>query len=206
MRERRRLRRLTKSFYSRDALSVAKDLIGCLFVRETKRGRAGVRLVEVEAYRGRIDPGSHGHRGPTERTRVMYGPPGYLYVYFSYGMHWCANIVCASEGVCEAVLLRAGEPLLGLDAIRRNRPGIKNDRLLAAGPARLAKALGIDRRHNGASLLRGGEFWCAEDPDTDKLRASEVSQTVRIGLGAGKGAEIPWRFVVPNNPYTSRRQ
>jgi DNA-3-methyladenine glycosylase len=200
------LRRLVRSFYARDALSVAKDLIGCIFVHETAEGRIGVRLVEVEAYRGRIDPGSHGYRGVTERTRVMYGPPGYLYVYLSYGMHWCANIVCASEGECEAVLLRAGEPVIGIERMRTNRPAITNDRLLAAGPARLAQALGIDKSCNGASLLRGGELWCAEDADTSRFRAGEVAQTVRIGLGVGKGEDIPWRFVVPGHPHASRRK
>lgn len=199
------MKRFTKQFFARDALSVAEDLIGSLFVRETDEGRVGVRLVEVEAYRGRIDPGSHGHRGVTERTRVMYGPAGRLYVYFSYGMHWCANIVCAQQGECEAVLLRAGEPIYGIDIMRRNRRGITNDRLLAAGPARLAQAMGIDKSCNGASLLRGGEFWCAEDGDSGALRA-KISQTVRVGLGAGRGDDIPWRFVVSGHPHASRRK
>ena len=198
--------RLSRAFYARDSLTVAEDLIGCLFVRQTERGRIAVRLIEVEAYRGRVDPGSHGYRGMTERTRVMYGPAGRLYVYFSYGMHWCANIVCAREGECEAVLLRAGEPVEGIDLMRQNRPGITNDRLLAAGPARLAQAFGIDRSCNGASVLRGGEFWCAEDNLTPEVRAGEVSQTVRIGLGTGRGEDIPWRFVVPGHPFASRRR
>ena len=136
----------------------------------------------------------------------MYGPAGRLYVYFSYGMHWCANIVCAGEGECEAVLLRAGEPVEGIDLMQLNRPGITNDRLLAAGPARLAQAFGIDKSCNDASVLRGGEFWCAEDDLTPKVRAGEVSQTVRIGLGPGRGDDIPWRFVVPGHPYASRRR
>ena len=199
------MRRLSREFYSRDAITVAKDLIGCLFFHRTNDGLVGVRLVEVEAYRGRIDPGSHGHRGMTERTRVMYGPPGFLYVYLSYGMHWCANVVCAREGECEAVLLRAGEPIEGIEIMRANRPSIKQDRLLAAGPARLTQAMGIDKSFNGATLLRGGRLWCAEDAETPKLRASEVAQTVRIGLGKGKGEEIPWRFVVPGHPHASRR-
>jgi DNA-3-methyladenine glycosylase len=200
-----RPRRLTKSFYERDALSVAKDLIGCLFVREQARGRVGVRLVETEAYRGSIDPGSHGYRGITPRTEVMYGPPGRLYVYFTYGMHWCANIVCGREGECEAVLLRAGEPVMGTEIMRRNRGGIAKDQLIASGPARLAQAVGIDKRHNGAVLLRGGEFWCAEDEATGNYRSAEIAQTVRIGLRAGRGDEIPWRFVVPGHPHASRR-
>lgn len=200
------MRRLSRSFYARDALTVAKDLVGCLFARQTPAGRIVVRLVEVEAYRGRIDPGSHGYRGITERTRVMYGPPGRLYVYFSYGKHWCANIVCAREGECEAVLLRAGEPVEGIESMRRNRPGIRDDRLLAAGPARLAQAFGIDKSCNGASVLRGGEFWCAEDEHTPAMRAGEIAQTVRVGLGKGRGDDIPWRFVVPGHPHASRRR
>lgn len=197
--------RLTKSFYERDALSVARDLIGCLFVREHPHGRMGVRLVETEAYRGEIDPGSHGYRGPTDRNRTMFGPPGRLYVYFTYGMHWCVNVVCGREGECEAVLLRAGEPLLGLDLMRSFRRGVA-DRLIAAGPARLAQAMGIDKTHDGASLLRGGDIWCAEDAESESYRRGEVSQTTRIGLGTGRGEEIPWRFVVPNHPHASRRK
>jgi len=200
------LKRLARSFYSRDALTVARELIGCLFVYEHPRGRVGVRLVETEAYRGVIDPGSHGYRGVTPRTEVMYGPPGRLYVYFTYGMHWCANIVCAREGECEAVLLRAGEPFFGIDLMRKFRKGITKDRLLASGPARLCQAMGIDKRHNGLSLLRGGDFWCAEDDDTDEYRKAEIAQTVRVGLAEGRGHEIPWRFVVPGHPYASRRR
>jgi DNA-3-methyladenine glycosylase len=198
------LRRLTKPFYERDALTVARDLIGCLFVHDDPKGRLGVRLVETEAYRGRIDPGSHGHRGVTPRTEVMYGPPGRLYVYFTYGMHWCANIVCGRDGECEAVLLRAGEPVIGIEALRSNRPGIAKDRLLASGPARMAQAMGIDKRSNGAGLLRGGPFFCAEDAETERLREGPVLQTLRIGLAAGRGDDVPWRFVVPDHPHASR--
>jgi DNA-3-methyladenine glycosylase len=200
------VRRLTKLFYARDALAVARDLIGCLFVHDAPAGRVGVRLVETEAYRGPIDPGSHGYGGMTPRTQTMFGPPGRLYVYFTYGMHWCANVVCAREGVCEAVLLRAGEPVVGKEAMRALRGGIADDRLIAAGPARLTQAMAIGREHDGASLLRGGRFWCAEDDETDSYRAAEIAQTVRVGLPHGRGDDIPWRFVVPGNPYASRRR
>ena len=197
--------RLTKSFYARDALSVARDLIGCLFVRDHPRGRVGVRLVETEAYRGSIDPGSHGFRGPTPRNETMFGPPGRLYVYFTYGMHWCVNVACGSVGVSEAVLLRAGEPVNGVDLMRKWRGGV-DDRLLAAGPARLAQSMSIDKTQDGASLLRGGEFWCVEDAETDRYRAGEIAQTVRIGLGSGRGEDLPWRFVVPGHPHASRKR
>lgn len=197
--------RLTRAFYARPALDVARDLIGCVLVHETPEGRASVRLVETEAYRGSMDPGSHGFRGPTPRTEVMFGPPGRLYVYFTYGMHFCANVVCDREGVCEAVLLRAGEPVDGIELMRERR-GAVPDRLLAAGPGRLAQALGLGREHNGASLLRGSSVWLYEDGETDTYREGEITQTVRIGLGEGKGEDLPWRFVVPGHPHASRRR
>ncbi len=200
------MKRLPKRFYDRDAPAVARDLIGCLFVHDGPDGRTAVRLVETEAYRGPQDPGSHGFRGMTARTRTMFGPPGHLYVYFTYGMHWCVNIVCAAPGVCEAVLLRAGEPRDGIDVMRQNRGGISNHRLLASGPARLAQAMGISKSHDGSTLLRGGSFFCAEDGATAALREGEVSQTPRIGLGKGRGDDIPWRYVVPGHPHASRRR
>ncbi|MFN2388545.1 MAG: DNA-3-methyladenine glycosylase [Actinomycetota bacterium] len=197
--------RLTKAFYARDALTVARDLIGCVLVHDHPDGRAAVRLVETEAYRGPLDPGSHGFRGPTPRTRTMYGPPGRLYVYFTYGMHWCANIVCAEDGRCEAVLLRAGEPIAGTELMRSRRGRVAGDRALASGPARLAQALGLGKEHDGASLLRGGSLWCARDALTGSFRAGPVAQTTRIGLAPGKGTELPWRFVVLGHPHASRR-
>lgn len=200
------MKRLPKKFYDRDALSVARDLIGCLFVHDSPQGLMSVRLVEVEAYRGEQDPGSHGYRGMTPRTKTMFGPAGHLYVYFTYGMHWCVNIVCGPVGVCEAVLLRGGEPHEGIEIMRVNRPGIVNDKLLASGPARLAKAMSIAKPQDGASLLRGGSFYCAEDAETTAVRTGRVAQTERIGLATGKGDDIPWRFVVPGHPYASRRR
>ena len=197
--------RLPKSFYERDALSVARDLIGCVFAREHRSGRLAVRLVETEAYRGAIDPGSHGYRGPTKRNQTMFGPPGRLYVYLTYGMHWCVNVVCGREGECEAVLLRAGEPVEGTDLMRSFRR-VEKERLIAAGPARLAQAMGIDKINDGASLLRGGEFWCEEDEETLDYRNGEVAQTTRIGLGTGRGEDIPWRYVVPGHPHASRKR
>jgi DNA-3-methyladenine glycosylase len=198
--------RLTKSFYERDSLVVARDLIGCLFVVDQPWGRVGVRLVETEAYRGEDDPGSHGYRGETDRTRTMFGSPGRLYVYFTYGMHWCVNVVCGKEGVCMAVLLRAGEPVFGIDHMRERRPSITDDRLLAAGPARLAQAMGLAKADDGMSLLRGGRAWCAEDDDTARIRSGEISVTHRIGLSQGRGDELPWRFVIPGHPHASRRR
>lgn len=199
------MNRLPLAFYRRDAVSVARDLIGCIFVHDDPEGRTAVRIVEDEAYRGVLDPGSHGYGGPTPRTEVMYGPPGRLYVYFTYGMHWCANVVCAPKGECEAVLLRAGEPVEGLELVRARRAAATRETDLAAGPARLTQAMGIGKQHNGATLLRGGDFFVATDERTEAYRVGEIAQTVRVGLGAGKGEEIPWRFVVPGNRYASRR-
>lgn len=200
------MRRLPKSFYQRDSLLVARDLIGCLFVVDKPGGRVGVRLVETEAYRGVDDPGSHGYRGMTDRTRTMFGPPGRLYVYFTYGMHWCANVVCGDEGVCMAVLLRAGEPVFGQDLMRERRPGIADDRLLAAGPARLAQAMGLGKGDDGMSLLRGGQGWCVEDGETLRIRTGDIAATERIGLSPGRGDELPWRFVLAGHPHASRRR
>ena len=202
----RPLRRLTRAFYERDAETVAKELIGCLLFHDHPEGRTAVRIVETEAYRGVIDPGSHGFRGITPRTQVMYGPPGRLYVYFTYGMHWCSNLVCAEEGRCEGVLLRAGEPVEGIDLMRGRRGGIAKDTLLASGPGRLAQAMGFNSEHNGISVLRGSEVWASEDALTDSFRAGDVLQTPRIGLATGRGDEIPWRWVVAGHPHASRRK
>jgi DNA-3-methyladenine glycosylase len=176
-----------------------------LFVHESGDGRTAVRLVETEAYRGARDPGSHGFRGPTPRNRSMFGPPGRLYVYFTYGMHWCVNIVCAREGVCEAVLLRAGEPVEGIEVMRARRGGVGDDRLLTSGPGRLTQAMGITRAHDGASLLRGGTAWCARDQLSATLREGSLARTRRIGLRAGRGDDLEWRFVVAGHPFASRR-
>lgn len=198
-------KRLGKPFYARDALAVARDLIGCVLVHGAGDRTASVRIVETEAYRGHVDPGSHGFRGVTPRTEVMFGPPGYLYVYFTYGMHWCANVVCGRDGECEAVLLRAGEPVEGVHLMHRRR-GVTDTRLLASGPARLTQALGIGKEHNGSSLLRGSPTFIYEDDETGDYRSCEIAQTVRVGLAEGKGDDIPWRFVVAGHPHASRRK
>ena len=162
-----------------------------------------LRLVETEAYRGALDPGSHGYRGPRPRNLSMFGPPGRLYVYLSYGVHFCVNVVYGPEGVSEAVLLRAGEPMTGVEAMRARRGGIESDRLLASGPGRLTQALGITREHDGASLLRGGSMWCARDETTERFQEG-VLHTKRIGLGVGKGDDLLWRFVVRGHACASR--
>jgi DNA-3-methyladenine glycosylase len=192
---------LPKAFYARDALTVARDLIGCLFVHDGPAGRLGVRLVEVEAYRGTIDPGSHGYRGPTPRTETMYGPPGHLYVYFTYGMHWCANVVCDDDGVPGAVLLRGLTPLAGVEEMRRLRPRARADHDLCSGPAKLCQAFGLDRSFDGADLVSGDRGVSVADDGTPP--PSVPARTGRIGLRVA--ADLPWRFYVPGAAGVSRR-
>jgi DNA-3-methyladenine glycosylase len=172
-------------------LEVAPRLLGAV----VRHGEVAVRLTEVEAYDGANDPGSHAYRGETARNGVMFGPPGHLYVYFTYGMHFCANVVCGPEGRASAVLLRAGEVVDGL-ALARERRGTPRDRDLARGPARLCSALGLDRTHDGADLVSG--------PVTVTLAGqapAQVSTGPRVGL---RGApDRPWRFWVTGEPTVS---
>lgn len=192
-----RRRRLPRGFYARDPREVAPDLLGKLLVHGERAGR----LVEVEAYCGRDDPGSHAFGGPTPRTEVMFGPPGHLYVYFSYGMHWCANVVCGPPGTAGAVLLRGLAPVAGLDAIRAARPAARRDRDLTAGPARLCQAFGLDGRFDGADVVRSDQgIWFADDGV--ELPAPPAT-SLRIGLSAG--ADLPWRWYVRGDPNVSGR-
>ncbi len=164
-------------------LDVAPRLLGAVL----RHGEVAVRLTEVEAYDGPDDPGSHAFRGRTPRNAVMYGEPGHLYVYFTYGMHYCCNVVCGPPGTPSAVLLRAGEVIEGLDVARSRRPR-STDRDLARGPARLCQALGIDLADNGADLATGALTLELGEPVT------EVSTGPRVGL---RGApDRPWRFWV----------
>jgi DNA-3-methyladenine glycosylase len=172
-------------------LEVAPQLLGA----SLRHGEVACRITEVEAYDGANDPGSHAYRGPTPRTAVMFGPAGHLYVYFTYGMHWCANVVCGPEGSASAVLLRAGEIVDGLASARVRRPSARVDRELARGPARLCQALGIAREQNGHDLTA--------PPLTLELGAPpvEVGTGPRVGLRAA--ADRPWRFWIPAEPTVS---
>ncbi|HEX7096519.1 MAG TPA: DNA-3-methyladenine glycosylase [Acidimicrobiales bacterium] len=190
-------RRLPREFFARDPRELALDLLNKVLVGPN--GASG-RIVEVEAYDGANDPGSHAYRGMTQRTMVMFGPPGHLYVYFSYGVHWCANVVCRTDGVAAAVLLRALAPLDGLDAMRAARPAAKRDRDLCSGPGRLCQALGINRAHNGADLVTGDVGVLVLD-DGVPPPAKPVNST-RVGLSAG--SDLPWRWYVPGDPNVSR--
>jgi DNA-3-methyladenine glycosylase len=198
----RRGRPLSRAFYARDALVVAPDLLNKLIACDDPEvGRVAARIVEVEAYRGADDPGSHGYRGPTPRTTSMFGPAGHLYVYFTYGMHWCANVVTGRSGEASAVLLRAGEPVAGIPAMRARRPAARRDRDLCSGPARLAQALGLTGADDGTDLRRGP----VRILDDGEPPPDEPVWSARIGLAPGKGDRHPWRCHVPGNPHVSRR-
>ncbi|MCU1591055.1 MAG: DNA-3-methyladenine glycosylase [Frankiales bacterium] len=174
---------------------VAPRLLGAII----RANGVAVRLTEVEAYEGESDPGSHAFRGRTPRTEVMFGPPGRAYVYFTYGMHWCLNVVCGPDGVASAVLLRAGEVIEGEDLARARRPG-SNDRDLARGPARLTKALAIDGDYGGADLLDPASplrLTAGEPVDEGAVRVGP-----RVGVG-GAGAVTPWRFWLAGEPTVS---
>ena len=189
--------RLEQEFYARDPRDVAPELLNKVLVSGECRGR----IVEVEAYAGADDPGSHGYRGMTPRTEVMFGPPGRLYVYFTYGMHWCANVVCGEVGECAAVLLRALTPLAGLENMRERRPKARRDTDLCSGPAKLAAALGIHGDANGADLM-SAEMGI-ELLDDGIAPPSDPGRSVRIGLSSG--SELPWRWYVSSCPDLSRR-
>lgn len=196
----RELRRLGRQAYRRDPRELAPELLGKVLVHDVPGGgrRAG-RIVEVEAYCGAADPGSHAFRGMTRRNRTMFGPPGHLYVYFTYGMHWCANVVCGDEGEGVAVLLRAVVPLVGLEAMRSARPAARSDRDLCNGPAKLCQAFGLDGTADGADLATADRgVWLGDDGTPVPSRPF---QSTRIGLSAG--AEHPWRWCVAGDPHVS---
>ena len=193
-------RTLPRSFYDRDAQRVARELLNKVLVTGRGRERVAARLVEVEAYCGADDPGSHAFRGPTARNATMFGPPGHLYVYFTYGMHWCANAACGPGKVPHAVLLRAGAPVAGLDVMRARRPAARRDRDLCSGPARLAQAFGIDRALDGTDLVRGAVR--IVDDGVAPPRRPGVS--TRIGLASGRGDDLAWRYTVSGEPNLSR--
>lgn len=196
---------LPPAFYERPATDVAPDLIGKLLVHDPD-GAAGTlragRIVEVEAYRGDGDPAAHSRSGPTARNASMFGPPGHLYVYLIYGMHWCANAVCSPAGVGDAVLVRALEPVHGvrLMADRRGRSRRRTGcRDLCSGPAKLTEALGIHGAHDGCDLTSAGGISICDDGWVP----AEVTQATRIGIS--RGTELPWRFYDAISAHVSRR-
>jgi DNA-3-methyladenine glycosylase len=192
------VRPLPRRFYRRDARVVAPELLNKLVVHGERVGR----IVEVEAYAGGEDPASHAYRGRTARNATMFGPPGHLYVYFTYGMHFCANVVCGDEGDASAVLLRGLAPVAGLDAMRAARgPAARTDRDLCSGPGRLCQALGVTRALDGADLVSGRQGVVLADDGTPPPAAPAV--TTRVGIRVA--VDMPWRWYVAGAAGVSRR-
>ena len=193
-----KVRPLPRAFYRRDSRLVAVELLNKVLLADD--GRSG-RIVETEAYCGSLDPAAHAYRGKTKRNATMFGPPGRMYVYFSYGMHWCCNAVCGEVDEGIAVLLRALAPLTGMEGMRVARPRARRDRDLCSGPARLTQALGITGVHDGIDLVTGeGGFRIVDDgtpPPSDPV----VSRRV----GISRAADEPWRWYVAGDPNVSRR-
>lgn len=190
------LRPLPRAFFARNTVDVARDLLGHFLVHETRQGRVVGRIVEVEAYRGPRDPASHAYR-LTPRSRIMWSQPGTAYVYFTYGNHYCLNVVCEPEGTAGAVLFRALQPVEGLDVMRRAR-GVDAPDMLASGPGRLTQAVAVGPEHNGADLTRPPLYVAYGDPAGVRIRRSR-----RIGITAAAGRL--WRFYADRSPFVSRR-
>jgi DNA-3-methyladenine glycosylase len=183
--------KLRRHFFARSVHAVAPDLIGATLLVNG----IGGQIVEVEAYH-HTDPAAHSYGGRTERNTVMFGPPGYAYVYRSYGIHWCLNFVCEAEGSASAVLIRALEPTQGLAVMRRRR-GVSETRALCSGPGKLGEALGITRaKHNGLAL----------DRPPFELRARERTLEIVVGarIGISKAVEHPWRYGLKGSPFLSK--
>jgi DNA-3-methyladenine glycosylase len=194
-----------RDFLDRPSTEVAPDLLGCVLEHASAEGLVAVTLTEVEAYAGAVDPASHAYRGRTARNAVMFGPAGHAYVYFTYGMHFCVNVVCMPAGTASAVLLRAGRVIAGEELARRRRAPASGtaERDLARGPARLCQALGIDRALDGADL-------CAPDSPlrlrgTATTARSEEKSLIHTGprVGVREGGDVPWRFWLDGEPTVS---
>ena len=183
--------RLAKTLFDRNVHEVAQDLIGA----EVYVDGVGGVIVEVEAYEPG-DPASHAYRGQTQRNASMFGPPGHAYVYRSYGIHWCLNLVCEGEGVASAVLIRALEPKHGVEEMTARRNGVAH-RLLCAGPGRLCQALGVTGRHDGLPLDRA--------PFEVRPRSRPVEVVIGTRIGLTKAVEQPWRYGLAGSPFVSRR-
>jgi DNA-3-methyladenine glycosylase len=209
---------IPRNFFARPSIEVAPDLLGCVLEHETADGLVAVELTEVEAYAGRSDPASHAYRGKTARNAVMFGPPGHAYVYFTYGMHFCVNVVClGEEGSASAVLLRAGRVIAGEELARARRTRGTTaiaPRDLARGPARLCQALGIDRSQNGADMVSARSplrmLSGAGNPARSAVlvpgeRHPATPRRIVTGprVGVSSAAEIPWRYWYDGDPTVS---
>ena len=182
--------RLRRSFFDRPVLKVASELIGATLLVDG----VGGTIVELEAYH-HTDPAAHSYNGQTERNAVMFGPPGYVYVYRSYGIHWCINFVCEEEGSASAVLIRALEPTHGLATMRRRR-GLSEARALCSGPGKLCEALAVTHKHNGLPLDRA--------PFELRARAKTPEIVTGVRIGITKAVKKPWRFGLKGSPFLSK--
>lgn len=193
---------LPGAFYARSPLAVAPDLLGCWLVREATGQRLAGRIVEVEAYFGAEDAASHAYLGLTERNRVMFGPPGRAYVYFVYGAYFCLNAVTGQDGEASAVLIRALEPLDGIEIMAARR-GQRDLRALCSGPGKLCQALDINRTLNGCALTLGMDIWLEPGPPPREA----VCSGPRVGVRGDEHAlTVPWRFWLAGNPHISTRR
>lgn len=191
------LKKLPRSFYLGSTLQIAKALLGKHIVRNYRGNKLVGKIVEVEAYRGSFDPASHAYRGRTNRNEVMFREGGHLYVYFTYGMHFCANVVTRGHGIGEAVLIRAVEPIEGIEFMRRLRGRAGEDIDLTNGPAKFCEAFCIRRSQNGVDLL-GKEIYLLMG---ERIPFSKIWVTTRVGIR--NGTEKKWRFCVKGNPWVS---
>lgn len=196
---------LPLAFYTRPTLEVARALLGKTLARRTDAGVAAGVIVEVEAYIAAVDAAAHGYGGPTPRTRSMFGPPGRAYVYRSYGMHFCLNIVTEPEGQAAAVLIRALAPSCGLELMRERRGPAISDRDLCRGPGRLCQALAITIGDDGADLCGPDalDLWIAETPGAESGANPPIASSPRIGIS--KAVELPWRFYISGSRSVSGR-
>jgi DNA-3-methyladenine glycosylase len=196
---------IPRDFFARPSVEVAPDLLGCVLEHETAAGLVAVELTEVEAYMGKSDPASHAYRGKTRRNAVMFGPPGHAYVYFTYGMHFCVNLVCLGNDSASAVLLRAGSVIEGEELARARRTrgaAVVPTRDLARGPGRLCQALDIDRSLDGADVCVAVSPLRVRWPGA---RTTDRSANIRSGprVGIARAAEVPWRFWLDGEPSVS---
>ncbi|OGU55195.1 MAG: 3-methyladenine DNA glycosylase [Ignavibacteria bacterium RBG_13_36_8] len=197
-------KKLPKNFYIRDVLTVAKELIGKVLVYQNGNKKLSGKIVEVEAYRGSVDQASHSFNGKTKRNEVMFEEGGLLYIYFTYGVHFCCNVVTGKCGQGDAVLLRAVEPVSGIEemAINRfNKKKIDEKELinLANGPGKICRAFNFNRSHNGTDLT-GNQIYIL---DKEKIKNHSIVASTRIGIK--KSVDLPWRFYIKDNPFVSKK-
>jgi DNA-3-methyladenine glycosylase len=195
---------LPRKFYTREVKAVAKDLLGKILVNKNGNSILAGKIVEVEAYDGKIDQAAHTFIGKTKRNEIMFNEGGYFYVYFSYGAHYCCNVVTGKKGHGTAVLIRAIEPVNGVKKMIKNRYGrdLLNERErfnLTSGPGKVCQAMGINKSHYGADLTNGSIFIL----DSQKVQKDMIVVTKRIGIK--KSIELPWRYYIKDNPYVSRK-